>query len=180
MSDSVKERPGNLAKTPDTQAIECSLYFRTASKRYKSNQSDTNRLLNSFCPQAMTAKQLTKWLHRLSALSLVFFFALTLCTSQDSTHSLTHTHTPTHTHIIRTHIHTDSTHTHAHTLTYNHHIRCCYPVYHIYRCLVTLPLYISNPTTPVSLHIVNMVLALTLVLTLYLATDPGSDRVFSN
>ena len=72
-----------------------------------------------------------------------------------------HTHfICTHTLHLFTHIYTE--YTHAHTLTYNHYIRCCYSVYHISWCLITLPLYISTSIPPVSLHIVNMVLELTL------------------
>jgi hypothetical protein len=83
-------------------------------------------------------------------------------------------HTYTHTVNLLTHTYNMHTHsywlyTNAHTLTYNHHIRCCYSVYRISTYAYTVPT-VSNPTTPVeSLHIVNMVLALTLQLTLYIA-----------
>ena len=54
-----------------------------------------------------------------------------------------------------TYISTDSTHTHSHTCS-------GHPVYLISCCLVILPLYISTSITPVSLHVVTMILELTL------------------
>ena len=48
---------------------------------------------------------------------------------------------------------------HTHTQS---HTSCYYTVYLFSCCLVTLPLYISTFITPVSLHIVNVVLELTL------------------
>jgi hypothetical protein len=66
---------------------------------------------------------------------------------------------PWHAHTFILTLHTQ---THTHTLTYNHNLRCCYSVYHIFWCQVTLPLHISTSITPVSLHIVNIGLELTL------------------
>ena len=73
-------------------------------------------------------------------------------------YTLTHSDTPTHTHKhslynLLTHTHNMHIHlywlyTNAHPLTDNHLIRCCYFVYHISWCLVTLHIYLYHSSIP--------------------------------